>query len=321
MVPGGVARHPKPELIGTPLNGWRSPKADGGPGGAGTYGAGLAAAWPRGLAAAAAAAAAASAMRRCSASQASRSLRSRSTISAATASCRALTWASWRLDSRLGGLELPLEPGGVGDQLVHLGLLGFRLVTGGLFACQRGVGLRLEVLDLGFHRFEPGLRVDVGGVLLGEFVHRGVLAAHRLVGEVDGVREAAALVGAEEQREVGGHAAGLVGLGGDLSDQLPGVGNLLLVRLELLGDLGLVLLSQIHASGEGLGFLDRGGDAALGVQQGLLRTGKPALVNDEVRGGLGDPGVHELQGMLDLGGFVAEGGLLVLEGVGERDRG
>ncbi len=176
------------------------------------------------------------------------------------------------------------------------GLLGFRLVAGGLFPCQRGVGLGLEVLDLGLHGFEPGLGVDVGGVLLGELVHRGVLAAHGLVGEVDGVREAAAVVGAEEQGEVGGHAAGLVGLGGDLPDQLLGVGNLLLVRLELLGDLGLVLLRQVHAGGEGLGFLDRTGHAALGVQQGLLRTGELALVKDQVRRRPGRSGSPRIPG-------------------------
>src|SRR6476661_4924176 len=102
MVPGGVARQPKPEVIGTPLNGLRRPKADSGPGGAGTYAGGA-------CPCARAAAAAASAMRRCSASQASRSFRSRSTISAATASCRALTCASWLWIPGLAACSSPLR--------------------------------------------------------------------------------------------------------------------------------------------------------------------------------------------------------------------
>lgn len=113
---------------------------------------------------------------------------------------------------------------------------------------------------------------------------------------------------------------GLVGLGGDLPDQLLRVGDLLFVRLELLGDLGLVLLRQVHAGGEGLGFLDGAGHAALGFEQGLLGTGELALVQDEVPGSLGDPGVDELEGVLDPGRFLTEGGLLVFEGIGECHR-
>ena len=224
------------------------------------------------------------------------------------------------LDAGLGGLEFGVEPRGVGDELVHRGLLGLGLVPGGLFPRQRGVGLGLEVRDFGFDGCQPGLRVDVGGVLLGELVHRGVLAAQGLVREVDGVRQAAALVRAEEQREVGRDAAGLVRLRGDLPDQLPGVRDLLLVRFELLGDFGLVLLRQVHAGREGLHLLDRSGHPALGIQQGLLGAGELALVQDQVRRGLRDPAVHEFEGMLDPGRLVPERGLLVLEVVGECHR-
>ncbi|GIU56871.1 hypothetical protein NicSoilC12_26200 [Arthrobacter sp. NicSoilC12] len=182
---------------------------------------------------------------------------------------------------------------------------------------QCGVGFGLEVGDFSLDGGQPGLRVDVGGALLGELVHRGVLAAQGLVREVDCVRQAAALVRAEEQGQVGRHAAGLVGLRGDLPDQFPGVRDLLFVGFQLLRDFCLVLLRQVHAGREGLHFLDRSGHPALGVRERLLGAGELALVQDQVCRGLGDLAVHEFEGVLDPGRLLAQRGLLVLKVVGE----
>ncbi len=157
--------------------------------------------------------------------------------------------------------------------------------------------------------------------MLRQLVHGGVLAAHGLVREVHGVGEAAAVVGPEEQGQVRRDAAGLVGLGGDLADQLLGVGDLLLVSFKLLGDFGFVLLRKVNPRRQRFDFLNRTGHAPLGLQECLLGAGQLALVDHQVAGGLRDARVHEFQGLLNPGRLGFEGGLLVVELIGMRHRG
>ena len=260
-------------------------------------------------------------MRRCSASQASRSFRSRSAISAATASCWALTWASWLW---MPGLAAWSSASSRVVSAMSLSTWAFLASASSRAAFSRAsaasaLALRSVISASTASRRAWELTLVAFcwvSLSIAEFWLRIAWSARSMR-----VRQASARVRAEEQREVGGHAAGLVGLGGDLSDQLPGVGDLLLVGLQLLGDLGLVLLREVHAGRQGLHFLDGTGHPALGIQERLLGAGQLPLVQDQVRRGLGDPGVHEFEGVLDPRRLVPKGGLLVLEVVGECHRG
>ena len=166
MVPGGVARQPKPDVMGTPPeNGWRRPKADGDPVTGGTYGcrSGHGSSPRRSCGGRRCCC---SAMRRCSASQASRSLRSRSTISSATAFWLRLNCGQLALDSRAWRPGARRRGGWCPRSACRPCLLGRGLVAGRFFRSSAASALAFRSLISASTACEPCLRVHVGGALL-----------------------------------------------------------------------------------------------------------------------------------------------------------